>query len=76
MINLYYLLPMEDEHITHYSQVVESEAIEFNNTGMFICKTFEGVINDLVMSSYTPIDKKELLGWMESNDVLNQFKEE
>jgi hypothetical protein len=67
MINLYYLLPMEDAHIVNYSQVVEEEALEFNNTGLFICKTFEGVINDMVMSAYTPINKEDLKQWMRDN---------
>ena len=74
MKNLYYLLPIEEAHIVNYSQVVESEAIEFNNTGMFICKTFEGVINDYVMSSYTPISKENLQLWMQNNTETIQFE--
>ena len=67
MINKYYLLPMEDAHIVNYSQVVGEVATEFNNTGFFICKTFEGVINDMVMASYTPIKKEDLKIWMKEN---------
>ena len=67
MINKYYLLPMEDAHIVNYSQVVGEVATEFNNTGFFICKTFEGVINDIVMQPYKPIKKADLKIWMKEN---------
>ena len=70
MINKYYLLPMEDKEIVKYSQIVESEAIEFNNTGKFICKTFEGVINDMVMAQFTPIAKEDLKIWMQQNNPI------
>ena len=70
MKNKYYLLPMEDKYIVKYSQVVEEDAIEFNNTGFFICKTFEGVINDMVMHQFTPITKSDLKIWMKENNPI------
>ena len=69
MINKYYLLDMEDKDIVKYSQIVENEAIEFNNTGKFICKTFIGVINDMVMAQFTPIKIDDLKLWIKENNI-------
>ena len=66
----YYKIKIEDKHIVRYTQIMEIEAVEVGNTGYFICKTYTGVINDLVMQPFNRITREEAQEFVRNSKPL------